>query len=68
MSYKFIRYYIYDYRNNVVRIRISSDVCQLYVVCLSSNIVFRCLCIHARARVTLGLSMSRLCPSLSCHM
>ena len=40
MSYKFVRYYIYGYRTNVVRIRISSDVCPLYVVCLSYSVVY----------------------------
>ena len=68
MSYKFLRYYIYGYRTNVVRILISSDVCPEYVVCLSSDIIFRFLCIHARARVTLGLCVSRLYPGLSHHV
>ena len=64
MSYKFVRYYIYGYRTNVVRIRISSHVCPLYVVCILHSIV----CAYTRERVTLGLSVSRLCPGLSRHV
>ena len=65
MSYKFVRCYIYGYRTNVCG---NPDIVQrLSVVCRLSA-VFRCLCIHARARITLGLSVSILCPGLYRHV
>ena len=65
MSYKFIRYYIYGYRTNVCE---NPDIVgRLSVVCRMS-VVFCCLCIHVRARVALGLSVSRLCPDLYRHV
>ena len=65
MSYKFVRYYIYGYRTNVC---VNLDIVQRMSVVRRLSVVFRCLCIHARVRIALGLSMSRLCPGLSRHM
>ena len=65
MSYKFVRYYIYVYRTNVCA---NPDIVRCLSVVRRLSVVFCCLCIYAHARVTLGLSVSRLCPGLSCHV
>ena len=65
MSYKFVRYYIYGYRTNVCA---NPDIVQRLSVVRRLSVVFLCLCIHACARVALGLSVSRLCPGLSLHV
>ena len=65
MSYKFVRYYIYVYRTNVCA---NPDIVRrLYVVRLLF-VLFRCLCLHAREQLALGLTVSRLCPGLSRHV
>ena len=65
MSYKFVHYYIYGYRTTVC---VNPDIVQRLSVVHHLSVVFRCLCIHARAHVTLCMSVSRLCLGLSCHI
>ena len=65
MSYKLIRYYIYDYRTNVCA---NPDIVRRLSIISRLSVVFRCLCIYARERVTLGLGVSRLCSGLSRHV
>ena len=65
MSYKFIRYYIYGYRTNVCA---NPNIVWRLSVVSRMSVVFCCLCIHTRARVTLCLSVSIMCHGLFRHM
>ena len=64
-SYKFVRYYIYDYRTNICA---NLDIVRRLSVIRRLSVLFHCLCIDAHAHVTLGLGLSRLCPGLSRHV